>query len=197
MKRTKRYNGDDSSVTSSDRDTDTGVDTDTSKMGSANPAPTNFKSAFAAARGAGDKTFEFGGKKYTTELASPKPTTTSKAVPETETKSAPAATSTESTTKTSTPSTSKDTYRTLSGKIETKKSSADRDAENAARREKTIEAVKSVGSGIGSMFNKAIENYKSTVPRYNKEKKMASGGMTASSRADGIAMRGKTRGKYC
>jgi hypothetical protein len=28
-------------------------------------------------------------------------------------------------------------------------------------------------------------------------KKMASGGMTASSRADGIAMRGKTRGKIC
>ena len=31
-----------------------------------------FKQAFAAARGAGDKTFEWNGKKYTTELASEK-----------------------------------------------------------------------------------------------------------------------------
>ena len=35
------------------------------------PKPQNFKSAFADARSAGDKTFEFGGKKYTTELAKP------------------------------------------------------------------------------------------------------------------------------
>ena len=33
--------------------------------------PQNFKSAFADARSAGSKTFEFGGKKYTTELAKP------------------------------------------------------------------------------------------------------------------------------
>jgi len=35
--------------------------------------PANFKDAFAAARKAGDKTFEFNGKKFTTELASSKP----------------------------------------------------------------------------------------------------------------------------
>ena len=35
--------------------------------------PSNFKEAFAAARGRGDKTFEFGGKKFTTEMASAKP----------------------------------------------------------------------------------------------------------------------------
>ena len=117
-----------------------------------------------------------------------------KSAPEPETKSAPPTTSSESTTKTSAPAaTKKDTYKDFSGNVQTKKSSAERDAENAARREKTIETVKSVGSGIGSLFNKAVENYKSTVPRYNKEKKMASGG-SASSRADGIAQRGKTRG---
>ena len=32
----------------------------------------SFKEAFAAARGAGDKTFEWNGKKFTTELAKPK-----------------------------------------------------------------------------------------------------------------------------
>ena len=91
----------------------------------------------------------------------------------------------------------KDTYYSpFTGKVETKKSTADRDAENAARREKVSSALKAAGSSIGSVFNKAIENYKSTVPRYNKEKKMASGGSvrSASSRADGIAQRGKTRG---
>jgi hypothetical protein len=93
----------------------------------------------------------------------------------------------------------RETYRDFSGNIQTKKSTEDRDAESAARREKVMDTVKSVGSGIGSMFNKAIENYKSTVPRYNKEKKMASGGKvsSASSRGDGIATKGKTRGRLC
>ena len=104
-------------------------------------------------------------------------------------KSAPAKTES-----TATPvSAKKEYYRDVSGKMQVKTSQADRDAESAARRAKVVEAAKSVGSGIGSLFNKAIENYKSTVPRYNKEKKMAKGG-TASSRADGIAQRGKTRG---
>ena len=105
-------------------------------------------------------------------------------------------TATKSTTTTSTSAPAKkETYKDFSGNIQTKKSTADRDAEGAARREKVMDTVKSVGSGIGSLFNKAIENYKSTVPRYNKEKKMASGGMTASRRGDGIAQRGKTRGR--
>lgn len=36
-------------------------------------APKNFKQAFAEARGNNEKTFEWQGKKYTTELAAPKP----------------------------------------------------------------------------------------------------------------------------
>jgi hypothetical protein len=93
----------------------------------------------------------------------------------------------------------KETYRDFSGNIQTKKSTEDRDSESSARREKAMDAVKSVGSGIGSLFSKAMENYRSTVPRYNKEKKMASGGKvsSASSRADGIATKGKTRGRMC
>jgi hypothetical protein len=43
--------------------------------------PSNFKEAFAAARSAGDKTFEFGGKKYTTELAGSKTATKPAAKP--------------------------------------------------------------------------------------------------------------------
>ena len=39
---------------------------------------TSFKDAFASARKSGDKTFEWEGKKYTTELASEKPKATAK-----------------------------------------------------------------------------------------------------------------------
>ena len=45
------------------------------------PEPTkkmSFKEAFASARKSGDKTFEWEGKKYTTELASEKPKATAK-----------------------------------------------------------------------------------------------------------------------
>lgn len=54
-----------------DNDSNAGMADTTSAPAAPAKAP-SFKEAFAAARGAGDKTFEFGGKKYTTELAKPK-----------------------------------------------------------------------------------------------------------------------------
>ena len=48
--------------------------------------PQNFKSAFADARSAGDKTFEFGGKKYTTDLAKPSAPSAPAAAPKAEAK---------------------------------------------------------------------------------------------------------------
>lgn len=50
--------------------------------------PANFKEAFAAARGAGDKTFEFNGKKYTTDVAKPASKPAAKAEPKAEDKPA-------------------------------------------------------------------------------------------------------------
>jgi len=90
--------------------------------------PSTFKEAFAAARAAGDKTFEFGGKKYNTDMK--------KAAP----KSSPAPRN---------------------------------DSESIAERT----------NAMGDTFKKG-----------GKVKKMAKGG-SASSRGDGCAMRGKTRGK--
>ena len=101
----------------------------------------------------------------------------------------------------------KETYKDFSGNIQTKKSTADRDAESAARREKVMDTVKSIGSGIGSLFSKAKQNYESTRPvskQVQKERaqaaargNLAKGGKvsSASSRGDGIAQRGKTRGR--
>jgi flagellar hook-associated protein FlgK len=127
--------------------------------------------------------------------------------------SAPATTTV---TKTSAPATSSsapaakgDTYRTLSGEVKTKKSAADIEAENAARRAKVAEVAGNVGSSIGNMLSKAKQNYESTRPvsrQVQKEREqamsrgnLAKGGSVskASSRADGIAQRGKTRGKMC
>ena len=100
----------------------------------------------------------------------------------------------------------KDTYRTLSGEIKTKKTAAERDAEMAARRASTMEAIGNIGSGIGNMISKAQQNYESTRPvsrQVQKEREqaaargnLAKGGKvsSASSRADGIAQRGKTKG---
>jgi hypothetical protein len=79
------------------------------------------------------------------------------------------------------------------------------------RRQSVIDTVSSIPSNIAKAFappEKTFQNKTymkgNTVVRYNKGgavKKMASGGMTsskpssASSRGDGIAQRGKTRGQ--
>lgn len=100
----------------------------------------------------------------------------------------------------------KETYVDMSGKVQTKKSAADRDAEMAARRESLMSGIKNVGSSIGNMFSKAKQNYESTRPvsrQVQKERDQAASrgnlakGGTASSRADGIATKGKTRGRMC
>ena len=87
-----------------------------------------------------------------------------------------------------------------------KTSQADRDAEMAARRERTMGALKSAGSFLADLPGKAMENYRSTRPGYKKQKEKEAaytgnfskgGSVSASTRADGIAQRGKTRGKMC
>lgn len=104
---------------------------------------------------------------------------------------------------------SKETYRDMSGNVKTKTSAADRAAEMAARRESLVSGIKKVGSSIGDMFSKAKQNYESTRPvsrQVQRERdqaaargNLAKGGMasSASKRADGIATKGKTRGKMC
>ena len=94
----------------------------------------------------------------------------------------------------------------MSGKVQTKKSAADRDAEMAARRESAMSGLRNIGSSIGDMFSKAKQNYESTRPvsrQVQRERDQAAArgnlakGGTASSRADGIAQKGKTKGRMC
>lgn len=130
------------------------------RMGASKPesrtsgAPKNFGQAFAAARKAGDKTFMFNGKKYTTELkeeAAKKPAPTKpKAEPP---KATPAA-----------------------AKAETKPAETDTTTKRLTPREKLQKLTRAL-----------------RVPERSSYK---SGGMvSASKRADGCAVRGKTRGK--
>jgi hypothetical protein len=86
-----------------------------------------------------------------------------------------------------------------------KTAQAERDAEMAARRERTMGAIKGFGSFLSELPGKAMENYRSTRPGYKKQKEkeaaytgnFSKGGSVskASSRADGIAQRGKTKGR--
>jgi hypothetical protein len=114
-----------------------------------------FKQAFAAARRSGDKTFEFGGKKYTTDLAKPK---------------APKASAPD-------------------------ESSAE--TSRLARQSKAAETVKSEKRGFGPKltFNTPEKLEKARKAYYSGFAK--GGSVSASKRADGIAQRGKTRGRIC
>jgi hypothetical protein len=107
-------------------------------------------------------------------------------------------------------STSSGTYRDLSGNIKTK--SADGGAaDRAANREMLLEKIKSAGSSFGDYMTDLgkKEEKHGTYVKDGKVVRYAKGGMTsskmtsapkvssASKRADGIASKGKTRGKLC
>ena len=84
-----------------------------------------------------------------------------------------------------------------------KSAKAERDDMMAARRERTMGALKGFGSFLSDLPGKAMENYRASRPvsrQVQKERDQAASrgnlakGGSASSRADGIAMKGKTRG---
>lgn len=138
-------------------------------------APTTFKEAFAAARGAGDKTFEFNGKKYTTEMAKP---------------ASKPATATTTTTKTEVKATPK--YESSYDRSRREDREAGRDFDSMVSKLKDrIATAGSRGKALPLKSTKSESGYTGM-----GSTKLAKGGMTASRRADGIAQRGKTRGRY-
>jgi len=132
------------------------------------PKPQNFKSAFAEARSAGEKTFEFGGKKYTTELAK---------------KAAPKVRET----------TVEDVFPVLTGE---KKRAEEKMDKKQFRAEQNAQIIAREGAKAKA---KAAKDKETITPRRSGMSAMyASGGaVSASRRGDGIAQRGKTRGKMC
>ena len=97
----------------------------------------------------------------------------------------------------------RETYRDLSGKVQYKTPDIPSAAKTAS--DAVASGAKKVGSGIADY----VKNFETPAERRSREAKessgmkrggmtkMASGGMTASRRGDGIAQRGKTRGKMC
>lgn len=147
-------------------------------------ATSAFGKAFREARASGDKTFTFNGKKYTTDLApaeqksvGSKPKMGEYVPRDSDTRKGEIMTS-----KNAKP---RDEY-VRSGQ---KSFDTEREPEPLAAPNKPGTNVRYENTDVSDM----------SMRRGGKVKKMASGGMTskASSRGDGIAQRGKTRGKMC
>jgi hypothetical protein len=134
-------------------------------------AKASFKEAFAEARAAGDKTFEYMGKKYTTELAPSKPKAEPKAAPKAETKTTSGLTNREKEIKAS----------GMSGKFVKGAAPDERRAPTTSSLSKE-ERIRAASGG-----GKYVQG---STP-------MRAGGKvsSASKRGDGCAQRGKTRGR--
>lgn len=184
-----------------------------------------FEKAFKAARQSGENEFEFGGKKYTTKYKEEvsAPAKKSASAPEVKKSGTPNLPVTKA--ESSDDSGEGKPYRPknltdligLSSNI--RKPAAEpasapamvstgsrvpTSEQAAANRQAVYDKFKSVGSSVGDY----VKNFETPAERRARErkessgmkrggavKKMASGGMTASRRADGIASRGKTRCK--
>jgi len=152
MKRVKRYNGEEGSSVESDEMKPAQRIEFSESTGSTGPAKSmSFKEAFASARGAGGKTFEWQGKKYTTDLAPSKPAKPAEPAPKPTKAAEPV-----------------------------KPRSLRSDLDDLAKSNSSLGSVNMLPKG-----------------RMAPEKKYAKGGSvsSASRRADGLATKGKTRGR--
>jgi len=160
-----------------------------------------FKQAFAAARKSGDRTFTYGGKRYTTEMAGEKAKRSSKyddVVKGSELGSQDFAAK-------KAPEKTRDTSSAALLAIPAAAAAAAGMRRNiktgsraGSRVEPTMSRVRT--QEIDPFDQMAMDRMTGEGGRkkggYIKAKKMASGG-SASSRADGIAQRGKTKGRIC
>jgi len=153
-------------------------------------ALSSFQKAFKEARAKGETEFEFGGKKYNTKYKE-----------EVKTSAKPAAEKPAAPVKEAAPAKSSampDTDRNLSGKVkeEEKPFSEYRFGPQNIKRN-LLNAPSDISDLVSSPFRAIREAGSRGNP--DASKKMASGGnvSSASKRADGIAQKGKTRGKMC
>lgn len=168
--------------------------------------PSSFKEAFAEARAAGDKTFRYNGKKYTTDIKSAKPTasasTSEKESKSSEPESKPASKPASKPESKSNRGIAAGLFgagagmgaAALIGGIK-KSEAARRERELAKGREErsTKSPIRNITPEEAAFENEGGRYYR----KGGKVKKYASGGSasSASKRADGIAQRGKTKGK--
>lgn len=194
----------------------------------------NFGEAFSAARRSGAKSFEFGGKRYTTEMASEKKRVRSTAPTPDESAAETSRLARQAKmTESSRDSEGSSGYavpaaigtgaaaalaKMAMGRGEKKESLSDRvKAREAGKSQSGSTVGKMPGSSLSDPYSMQLgsdldvkrtlrgnkrmgmDSRDTEFKKGGKIKKMASGGKssTASSRADGIAQRGKTRGRIC
>ena len=162
--------------------------------------PTSFKQAFAEARKAGDKNFTYEGKKYTTELKTKAP-----AIKDEDEASAEARMNKkgEAYTALKVPSapaskpakTSKDEIAEIVKRTPLKNPSGGLNIVNALRRNQEVGGATMKESARQSRVDRLRRNVGTNQEAYGMKK----GGKvsSASSRGDGIAQRGKTKGRIC
>lgn len=155
--------------------------------------PSNFKQAFAAARKSGDKTFEFGGKKYTTEMASSKPAKVTDTGDE----------STRLASRVPKPALKYQSLQDREIEAEAKRRSEGRPFYGDSFLSQGIKAIKERISGNASGERGQGRVLKDARIKADEQKFMGSGMKkggsvsSASKRADGIATKGKTKGRIC
>lgn len=150
--------------------------------------PETFKEAFTKARRAGDKTFDWNGKTYSTKVAGESKAKTEPAKAEerkSDTATKPA------TRTTSFPSGS------LAGRIARSQGAVSTVPEPTSSAGEKSARQRQETMDMFSRMGKKLQRYMGTQETRDRLKAegYAKGGMTASKRADGIAQRGKTRGK--
>ena len=195
----KPYQGDDTDYFSAVRDEEGNIKRDT-------PKKMTFGQAFASARKAGDKEFTFGGKKYNTRTKEDSPKVgegktasgmarEARGVKDTPKAAAPKAEAPKAEAPKAETSVKRGAPRMGERKVEPKKEITPRGRMKAGNRARTTEeptATASSGStAVERMRNKMKEKYGS---KSGGTVKMRAGG-SVSSRADGIAKRGKTKCK--
>jgi hypothetical protein len=165
-----------------------------------------FKQAFAAARRSGDKTFEFGGKKYTTALAKPK---ASKSSAPDESAKVPQASKEEMERRSrmereqALETSSPESALIGGGSLRALKTLAERLAGKQAVKAMGRRMEKDITPRPPQLTNEPLkigrESLKLGMKKGGAVKKYSSGGSvsSASKRADGIAQKGKTRGRIC
>jgi len=171
--------------------------------------PSNFREAFAQARKAGQERFTFNGKSYTTEMAGSKPAASKSAEskPAAKTESASVEVkasrlprSTDDDSSSVFAPRAKEAIGKVKERLTSGREFSSKPAESKTSRSEEDSSVLAPGARefMGRLKNRLTSGHEFGKKHGGKVHKYAKGGSvgSASKRADGIAMRGKTRGKY-
>ena len=174
-------------------------------------ALSKFQKAFKEARASGDSEFEFNGKKYNTKYKEEDSAPAKKIAPAPENyklkkadpvkEAAPANEDTPNKTSRNENFGNEGNRPKPTPKVSTNFAPGATDEEKAANRAAIGDAVMSIPRGIGNYLDKtfSMEGREQSKKEGRERYGMKKGGSvsSASSRGDGIAQRGKTRGKMC